>query len=85
MIGSAYLQDVLARLRDTKAMADRALEQIPEHVWFRRLDPESNSLATGKLRQIRKLPGNCERRPPQLGIVHRRLLSNDGDPLRVKL
>ncbi|HET9887931.1 MAG TPA: DUF1572 family protein [bacterium] len=46
MIGSAYLKDILSRLRDTKAMADRALSQVPEHVWFRRLDPESNSLAT---------------------------------------
>jgi carboxypeptidase C (cathepsin A) len=46
MIGRAYLRDVLARLRDTKAMADRSLGQIPEHAWFRRLDPESNSLAT---------------------------------------
>jgi hypothetical protein len=46
MIALHYLSDTLQRFRESKAMADRALAQVPEHLWFQRLDPEANSLAT---------------------------------------
>jgi len=46
MISAHYLSDVVRRFRETKTMADRALAQVPESFWLRRLDPGTNSLAT---------------------------------------
>ena len=46
MNGNDYLSDVIVRFRDTKWQCDRALSQVPEGMWSRRLDPESNSLLT---------------------------------------
>jgi len=40
-----YLDDALRQLRKYKELGDRALAQIPEEGLFKRLDPESNSIA----------------------------------------
>lgn len=41
----AWLPDALRELRKYKAMAERATAQLPDEAWFRRLDPETNSVA----------------------------------------
>lgn len=43
-LGSHYLADALAELRKYKAFADKAVAQVSDEDWFRRLDPESNSV-----------------------------------------
>jgi hypothetical protein len=57
-LGADYLADALAEFRKYKAFAERALAQVPEEEWFRRLDPESNSLAV----VIKHLSGNMHSR-----------------------
>lgn len=44
-LGRQYLADSLAELRKYKGFADKALTQVSDGDWFRRLDPESNSVA----------------------------------------
>ena len=44
-LGSHYLADALGEFRKYKKFAEKAIVQVPEEDWFRRLDPESNSLA----------------------------------------
>ena len=39
-----YLADALAELRKYKGFADKAVAQVSDGDWFRRLDPESNSV-----------------------------------------
>jgi hypothetical protein len=46
MDGKAYLTDVTQRFRELRQQGERALAQVPRELWGRRLDPESNSLAT---------------------------------------
>lgn len=46
MNGDRYLSDALKRFREAKSQCDRALAQVPGDRWTRRLDPDSNSLAT---------------------------------------
>lgn len=43
-LGRLYLADALAELRKYKGFADKAVAQISDGDWFRRLDPESNSV-----------------------------------------
>jgi hypothetical protein len=45
VLGRHYLADALGELRKYKAFAEKALAQVSDDDWFRRLDPESNSLA----------------------------------------
>lgn len=45
MDGNAYLREILARYREQKALADRAIAQLSDDALFARLDPESNSVA----------------------------------------
>jgi Protein of unknown function (DUF1572) len=42
---SVYLQDALAEFRKYKGFAEKAVAQISDEDWFRKLDPESNSIA----------------------------------------
>jgi hypothetical protein len=44
-LGRHYLADALGEFRKYKKFAEKAIAQVPEEDWFRRLDPESNSLA----------------------------------------
>ena len=44
-LGRHYLADALGEFRKYKKFAEKAIAQVPEENWFRRLDPESNSLA----------------------------------------
>jgi hypothetical protein len=44
-LGGMYLEDVLARLRGTKRLADEAAAQVSDEEFFRVIDPESNSIA----------------------------------------
>jgi len=44
-LGSHYLADALGEFRKYKTFAEKAIAQVPDEDWFRRLDPESNSLA----------------------------------------
>jgi hypothetical protein len=44
-LGSHYLTDALGEFRKYKGFAEKAVAQVPDDDWFRRLDPESNSLA----------------------------------------
>ncbi len=46
MNGDAYLTDVIARFRELREQCDRAIAQVPEDHWGRRLDPGSNSIVT---------------------------------------
>ena len=46
MISAHYLSDAVRRFHELKSMADRALAQVPEQEWGRRIDPGTNSLAT---------------------------------------
>jgi len=56
MNGEAWLEEVLARYREQKSLADRAMAQLPDEALFERIDPESNCIAvivkhvTGNLR-----------------------------------
>jgi uncharacterized damage-inducible protein DinB len=58
MISAHYLADVIRRFREMKTMADRALSQVPESLWLRRLDPGTNSIAT----LMRHMSGNMNSR-----------------------
>lgn len=40
-----YLPDALAEFRKYKAFAEKAVAQINDEDWFRKLDPEANSIA----------------------------------------
>ncbi len=44
-LGGMYLEDVLARLRGTKRLADEAAAQVSDEEFFRAPDAESNSIA----------------------------------------
>ena len=44
-LGRHYLADALGEFRKYKKFAEKAIAQVPDEDWFRRLDPESNSLA----------------------------------------
>jgi uncharacterized protein DUF1572 len=57
-LGADYLADALAEFRKYKVFAERAVAQVPEEEWFRRLDPESNSLAV----VLKHLSGNMHSR-----------------------
>jgi len=46
MDGDAYLADAIKRFREAQSQCDRAIAQVPFELWSRRLDPESNSIAT---------------------------------------
>ncbi len=52
------LLELRRRLHDAKAVGDGALAQVPDSMWFRRLDPESNSIAT----LVRHLAGSMTSR-----------------------
>jgi hypothetical protein len=43
--GNAWLEEALARYREQKSLADRALAQMADDAFFARLDGESNSVA----------------------------------------
>ena len=43
-LGRHYLGDALAEFRKYKAFADKAFAQVTDENWFRRLDPETNSV-----------------------------------------
>ena len=57
-LGSHYLADALNEFRKYKGFADKALAQVRDDDWFRRLDPESNSLAL----LLKHLSGNMRSR-----------------------
>ncbi len=42
---TSYLEDSLALFRQSKKLAERAMEQVTEEQLFTPLDPESNSIA----------------------------------------
>jgi len=44
-LGRQYLEDAVGEFRKYKMFADKAVAQVEEKDWFRRLDPESNSIA----------------------------------------
>lgn len=46
MDGDAYIAEILARYREQKSLADRAIAQLGDEAFFARLDSGSNSLAT---------------------------------------
>ena len=45
MTTNPYLPDALAEFRKYKAFAEKAVAQIADEDWFRKLDPEANSIA----------------------------------------
>jgi hypothetical protein len=53
-LGAAFLADARLEFRKYKRQADRAMEQIDDAAFFRRLDPESNSVA----RIVKHVSGN---------------------------
>jgi uncharacterized damage-inducible protein DinB len=53
-----YLANALAEFRKYKTFADKALAQVSDEDWFRRLDSESNSLAL----VVKHLAGNMRSR-----------------------
>jgi hypothetical protein len=56
--GSEYLKDAAGRFADYKALADKAIAQLPDDALWATLDPESNSV--GLL--MRHLAGNMRSR-----------------------
>jgi hypothetical protein len=44
-LGRHYLEDAIGELRKYKGFADRAVAQVAEKDFFRKIDPESNSIA----------------------------------------
>lgn len=58
MDGRRYLEDVGGQLRKHKAMGERAIAQVDDAALFRRLDPESNSIAL----IVKHLAGNMRSR-----------------------
>lgn len=57
-LGAHYLADALARLRESKMLAERAMAQIGDDDFFRILDPESNSVAL----VVKHMSGNMRSR-----------------------
>jgi hypothetical protein len=43
--GAAYLEDAIRQFQGTKKLAQKALAQVGDEDFFRKIDPESNSLA----------------------------------------
>ena len=43
--GAAYLEDAIRQFHGTKKLAEKALVQVGDEDFFRKLDPEGNSLA----------------------------------------
>ena len=56
--GALYLADILATFKQYKALADRAIAQVPDAHLHTLLDPESNSIAI----VVRHLAGNLRSR-----------------------
>lgn len=56
--GVAYLEDAVRQLHGQKRLAEKALEQVTDEEFFRKLDPESNSLAL----VVKHLAGNMKSR-----------------------
>jgi len=44
-LAETYLEDALERFRDAKRLGDEAAAQVSDEEFFRRLDPEANSIA----------------------------------------
>jgi uncharacterized damage-inducible protein DinB len=57
-LGREYLANALAEFRKYKSFAEKALAQVPDEDWFRRIDSESNSLAL----VVKHLAGNMRSR-----------------------
>lgn len=57
-LGRHYLANALSELRKYKGFADKALAQVSDEDWFRRIDPESNSVAL----VVKHLSGNMRSR-----------------------
>jgi hypothetical protein len=57
-LGAHYLSDALARLRESKGLAERAMAQVGDEDFFRALDPESNSIAL----VVKHMAGNMQSR-----------------------
>src|SRR5258706_1769855 len=58
MNGEAWLEEVLARYREQKSLADRAMAQLPDEALFESIGPESNSVAV----IVKHLAGNLRSR-----------------------
>lgn len=58
MYEQAYLNDCIVRLKELKALADRAVAQITDQEMFRTLDGESNNIAL----IVKHLSGNMRSR-----------------------
>lgn len=57
-IGTLYLSELRERMQQTKALADRALAQLPDSQWHTALAPEGNSVAV----IVQHLAGNLHSR-----------------------
>ncbi|MEP6472039.1 MAG: DUF1572 family protein [Acidobacteriota bacterium] len=57
-LGRLYLADALSEFRKYKTFAEKALAQVSDEDWFRRIDPESNSVAL----VVKHLSGNLRSR-----------------------
>jgi hypothetical protein len=57
-LGAHYLSDAIARLRESKSLAERAIAQVGDDDFFRALDPESNSIAL----VVKHMAGNMRSR-----------------------
>jgi uncharacterized damage-inducible protein DinB len=68
MNGDAFLEEVLARYRDQKSLADRALAQVPDDAFFHEPASGANSLAV----IVKHLTGNLRSR-------WKDLLTTDGE------
>jgi hypothetical protein len=55
---TSYLEDALALFRQSKKLAERAMEQVTDEQLFAALDPESNSIAV----IVKHLSGNMRSR-----------------------
>ena len=58
MAAAAYLEDAVRQFRGQKRLAEKALAQVSDEEFFRRLDPLSNSLAL----IVKHLAGNMRSR-----------------------
>jgi Protein of unknown function (DUF1572) len=65
---TSYIKDSLSLFRYYKRLAERAMEQCPDHVLFAKLDPESNSIAI----IVKHMVGNMRSR-------WRNFLTTDGE------
>ena len=57
-LGAHYLADALARFRESRSQAERAMAQVGDDDFFRTLDPESNSIAL----VVKHMAGNMRSR-----------------------